>query len=131
MKSILKDIGDLIAKTVAKAGEDNILTYGAAIAFYTIFSIAPLLILVVSVGSFFLSEEVVLTELRTIAGDYLDDEVIQNISSTIGERTSGGADLLKDRKSTRLNSSHVAISYAVFCLKKKTKDINIKYWSEL
>src|SRR5690625_6329926 len=27
----------------------------------------------------------------------------------------------KDRKSTRLNSSHVAISYAVFCLKKKIK----------
>src|SRR5690625_5442004 len=31
-----------------------------------------------------------------------------------GEKPSG-----KDRKSTRLNSSHVAISYAVFCLKKK------------
>src|SRR5438067_9149869 len=28
-------------------------------------------------------------------------------------------ELLKDRKSTRLNSSHVSISYAVFCLKKK------------
>src|SRR5437868_13066524 len=27
----------------------------------------------------------------------------------------------KDRKSTRLNSSHVSISYAVFCLKKKKK----------
>src|SRR5690625_7087113 len=27
-----------------------------------------------------------------------------------------------DRKSTRLNSSHVAISYAVFCLKKKTQE---------
>src|SRR5690554_7963202 len=27
-----------------------------------------------------------------------------------------------DRKSTRLNSSHVRISYAVFCLKKKNKD---------
>src|SRR5207253_4507017 len=27
----------------------------------------------------------------------------------------------RDRKSTRLNSSHVAISYAVFCLKKKKK----------
>src|SRR5438067_10070633 len=26
----------------------------------------------------------------------------------------------RDRKSTRLNSSHVSISYAVFCLKKKT-----------
>src|SRR5690625_2913634 len=29
-------------------------------------------------------------------------------------------DAVRDRKSTRLNSSHVAISYAVFCLKKKT-----------
>src|SRR5437660_2644100 len=28
----------------------------------------------------------------------------------------------QDRKSTRLNSSHVAISYAVFCLKKKKKN---------
>src|SRR5437870_7318629 len=31
------------------------------------------------------------------------------------------ADRRPDRKSTRLNSSHVAISYAVFCLKKKKK----------
>src|SRR5690606_39882712 len=29
--------------------------------------------------------------------------------------------LIQDRKSTRLNSSHVKISYAVFCLKKKNK----------
>src|SRR5690606_40008818 len=29
----------------------------------------------------------------------------------------------RDRKSTRLNSSHVKISYAVFCLKKKRKNI--------
>src|SRR5690606_40263368 len=32
---------------------------------------------------------------------------------------SSGADCPLDRKSTRLNSSHVKISYAVFCLKKK------------
>src|SRR5690625_5767650 len=30
-----------------------------------------------------------------------------------------------DRKSTRLNSSHVAISYAVFCLKKKNKNVQV------
>src|SRR2546430_6628570 len=30
-----------------------------------------------------------------------------------------GDDLMQDRKSTRLNSSHSQISYAVFCLKKK------------
>src|SRR3712207_7042869 len=33
----------------------------------------------------------------------------------------GGGELGRDRKSTRLNSSHANISYAVFCLKKKRK----------
>src|SRR5947208_4488114 len=32
-------------------------------------------------------------------------------------------DLVEDRKSTRLNSSHQIISYAVFCLKKKKDDV--------
>src|SRR3712207_8349016 len=32
---------------------------------------------------------------------------------------------VKDRKSTRLNSSHANISYAVFCLKKKKNNINL------
>src|SRR5690606_20591582 len=36
-----------------------------------------------------------------------------------------GVDTVQDRKSTRLNSSHVKISYAVFCLKKKRKRIHI------
>src|SRR5690554_7412140 len=36
------------------------------------------------------------------------------------------AKLTGDRKSTRLNSSHVRISYAVFCLKKKKKKYNEK-----
>src|SRR5256885_15119577 len=45
--------------------------------------------------------------------------------------TSGGAAALghnpdTDRKSTRLNSSHLVISYAVFCLKKKKKKTNRK-----
>src|SRR5438034_6965914 len=37
----------------------------------------------------------------------------------------GGGKTYKDRKSTRLNSSHTVISYAVFCLKKKIKKDNI------
>src|SRR6266496_2096375 len=36
-------------------------------------------------------------------------------------RASSGSTPRRDRKSTRLNSSHVEISYAVFCLKKKKK----------
>src|SRR5690349_22741804 len=38
-------------------------------------------------------------------------------ANTLNRALSG----LQDRKSTRLNSSHVEISYAVFCLKKKNK----------
>src|SRR5256885_12961892 len=33
----------------------------------------------------------------------------------------------RDRKSTRLNSSHLVISYAVFCLKKKKKTFTLLY----
>src|SRR3712207_7002375 len=48
-------------------------------------------------------------------------------------RIKNGADFvtpdgeLIDRKSTRLNSSHANISYAVFCLKKKTILLHVKY----
>src|SRR5690625_6647191 len=44
--------------------------------------------------------------------DLLKEEIDAELDGTI-------ARLIRDRKSTRLNSSHVAISYAVFCLKKK------------
>src|SRR5439155_25522323 len=37
----------------------------------------------------------------------------------LGKPSATGCRPSRDRKSTRLNSSHVAISYAVFCLKKK------------
>src|SRR5476651_2785119 len=41
----------------------------------------------------------------------------------------GGSIRMADRKSTRLNSSHANISYAVFCLKKNKQelDINLKH----
>src|SRR5258708_20945975 len=38
---------------------------------------------------------------------------------------------LQDRKSTRLNSSHQIISYAVFCLKKKKKESLMPYGSHI
>src|SRR5699024_1453124 len=37
----------------------------------------------------------------------------------------------RDRKSTRLNSSHVSISYAVFCLKKKNKNKKKKHMKQI
>src|SRR2546430_5762579 len=55
-----------------------------------------------------------------------------SISISNLSKSQGGLDLVPvfvmdmegDRKSTRLNSSHSQISYAVFCLKKKKQDID-------
>src|SRR5690606_41037322 len=41
----------------------------------------------------------------------------------LDRRHGARVECVEDRKSTRLNSSHVKISYAVFCLKKKKKKI--------
>src|SRR3989442_9735342 len=48
-----------------------------------------------------------------------------------GEWLRGGAGVrvvaIRDRESTRLNSSHVRISYAVFCLKKKKQSVGLTW----
>src|SRR2546426_1830664 len=56
----------------------------------------------------------------------VDDAVSGNRGDQAGSRaplfcSSGRMRPVSDRKSTRLNSSHLVISYAVFCLKKKKK----------
>src|SRR5690625_6635460 len=72
-------------------------------------------------------------EVGDVAGpDRIESSLVPSPLGVIGEASGSGvldrgyrcehgrADALQaDRKSTRLNSSHVAISYAVFCLKKK------------
>src|SRR2546426_2525162 len=52
------------------------------------------------------------------------EQVPADVDGHVGglwQREEFHADLQQDRKSTRLNSSHLVISYAVFCLKKKKK----------
>src|SRR5690349_22255935 len=48
---------------------------------------------------------------------------VKELRVKVGDKVSQG----RDRKSTRLNSSHVEISYAVFCLKKKKKKRKIQW----
>src|SRR5437868_9821235 len=66
---------------------------------------------------------------------FIDDNVISHESADhnclLIFRNGGCLHRPLDRKSTRLNSSHVSISYAVFCLKKKNKkkSININIMS--
>src|SRR5437899_5036256 len=60
------------------------------------------------------------------AGRGLRDPRTSRRTATFVARSSGalGRPRTTDRKSTRLNSSHLGISYAVFCLKKKKKRKN-------
>src|SRR5690625_6835039 len=55
-------------------------------------------------------------QIRNVSFEVLSDSRTEQI---IQEIASPSRNMDADRKSTRLNSSHVAISYAVFCLKKK------------
>src|SRR5207249_10133128 len=66
--------------------------------------------------------------LGLIAG--LSGSIFGTISSNRWSRLVIGSVLL-DRKSTRLNSSHVSISYAVFCLKKKKTTSTLVFFSHL
>ncbi len=94
MKVVFEDIWDLTLNTFKKSGEDEIFTFGAAIAFYTIFSIAPLLILLVSLGGFFLSEEMIIEQIQHTAGDFLDESTIVTLTDYISERTTNGAGII-------------------------------------
>src|SRR5437762_9022331 len=66
---------------------------------------------------------------RSVAMEFPDSEISMHMSM-FPSRTykkahrhgPGRAIVIPDRKSTRLNSSHRCISYAVFCLKKKKKE---------
>src|SRR5437868_10088958 len=57
------------------------------------------------------------TDNTMLAADVLKEAAIVRLMAT--HMVAANAVINTDRKSTRLNSSHVSISYAVFCLKKK------------
>src|SRR5438876_1502867 len=54
---------------------------------------------------------------NSITGAYQNE--LESVEPVFAGSVGGGSEPLGDRKSTRLNSSHPSISYAVFCLKKK------------
>src|SRR5258708_26493896 len=57
--------------------------------------------------------------------DRLMEDALEEVRVSFGRSGRGFLPVLEDRKSTRLNSSHQIISYAVFCLKKKKKIENL------
>src|SRR3712207_8015737 len=65
---------------------------------------------------------------ETSTGVTTDIRAIRRAIDTAGHPALLLVDTVRDRKSTRLNSSHANISYAVFCLKKKKKTQSSLYY---
>src|SRR2546430_2825778 len=62
-------------------------------------------------------------ELNTFLQKYFPGKIL--VETVSNNQVFFNPDLFGDRKSTRLNSSHSQISYAVFCLKKKKQNYSI------
>src|SRR5256885_6644969 len=91
------------------------------------------IIIILTIGEyiciiFFFFNDTATTEIYTLS---LHDALPIYLAEDVGvhgehrAEKHGGPGQLRDRKSTRLNSSHLVISYAVFCLKKKKKNTKV------
>src|SRR5690625_4130161 len=58
-----------------------------------------------------------------VISDSGDTRIVSFTANDLSQPITMDMHIVVDRKSTRLNSSHVAISYAVFCLRKKITDM--------
>ena len=81
-----------------------------------------------------LSDAIAALSLEDVADQYIaTGKLINDLAETWHElkKSERRPDVIQDRKSTRLNSSHGSISYAVFCLKKKTRLRKRRYSSTM
>lgn len=90
--TVIKDWWTIIKTTFGKFSDDKGLKLSAALAYYTIFSITPLLVIIIGVGSIFYGKEAI------------QGEIFQQISSTVG--TTGAAQIqdMLQKTSTQYNN---------------------------
>jgi membrane protein len=87
MIRIYQDIKNLTGATFRKAIDDDIMTQGAAIAFYTIFSVAPLFILIISVSGLFFSDEMITDQFKETLNDLIGSEMTTALTDFASERS--------------------------------------------
>lgn len=89
----LKDIFNLLKQTVAEWGEDNVPLLAAALAYYTVFSLAPLLLIAIAIAGAIFGEEAargeVLVQLQGLVGQQ-GAEAIQTMIANANKPGSGG-----------------------------------------
>ena len=83
-------VRQLVVRTLRKTIDDDIITQGAAIAFYTIFSLAPLLILIVSLASLFLSKATVISHVHSQLADLAGADLAGHLDHWLKHRSFAG-----------------------------------------
>ncbi|MDI6400854.1 YihY/virulence factor BrkB family protein [Balneolaceae bacterium ANBcel3] len=78
-----RETGIVIRDTLRDWVDDNIPTYGAALAFYTIFSIAPLLIILVAVAGFIFGESATAGQLEEYMSQIMGAEIARTLQSLV------------------------------------------------
>ena len=92
LQQLYENTKEVLAKTFKKAIDDDIITQGAAIAFYTIFSIAPLFILIIFVSDLFLSEAYIRNQVESQFSNLVGPDISSSLLQYIGDvsfKTSG------------------------------------------
>lgn len=94
VKFILNEIKEVVTETFTAWIDDNMMLHAAGLAFYTIFSLAPLLILVIAIAGFIFGEQATTGQLSLYMQDILGPELaatIENFVSSVSQRGSGVA----------------------------------------
>src|SRR2546426_10739367 len=92
----------------------------AALAVPGIVLLVPRFLIIGALGWVDTYQGLISTELVSVGGIFLLRQFFRTLPRDLEDAAPlEGAGEWTDRKSTRLNSSHLVISYAVFCLKKK------------
>lgn len=78
-----RDIYIILHNTIKEFGDDQGIKYGAALAYYTVFSLAPTLLIIISVLSFFFGQEAVQGEIYGQIKDLVGSDVALQVQSTI------------------------------------------------
>src|SRR6058998_3418280 len=84
-----KVISQVAKGTVHEFFEDRALRLSAALAYYSIFSIAPLLIIVIAVAGFFMGEDAVRQQIVEQLRDFVGDKGTQGIVTMLGAHKQG------------------------------------------
>lgn len=90
--NLIKAVVQLLKDTLAEWIEHNMMLHAAGLAFYTIFSLAPLLVIIVAIAGFFFGDQAASGQLSTYMETLLGAELassVENIVTSVGSDRSG------------------------------------------